>query len=169
MRAKLFGVNPTQYNAYRKRASEIATLALMPLRKLLFVHNTMATEEDIKIVLQFFKEPWFCLCPNSNLYIEKMVPNIKMLEKQTLNITIGTDSLASNTKLSILEELKTIALHFPEIPTTTLLKWGTENGAKFMGIDSNFGTLKVGSTPGINQLVCDSFDLKNVSKVIKIA
>lgn len=167
-RAKLFGVTPNHYSNIRKRPSEIAAKALTPDRKLLFVHNTMATKEDIETLTRTFDEAWFCLCPNSNLYIENRLPDIGMLQQQTQNITIGTDSLASNETLSILDELKTIAKRFPEIPSQTLLKWATQNGARFMGIEADFGTLEAGKRPGLNHIACEGFDLRSAEKVTKL-
>lgn len=167
-RAKLFGVTPTQYENFRKRPSEIARLALKNENKILFVHNTLSTLNDLEILQNYFPNSWYCLCPNSNLYIENQLPDITMLGQTTENITLGTDSLASNQKLSILEELITIAHHFPEIPTATLLQWATENGAKFMGIDNQFGTLEEGKTPGLNFIECENFDLKTAQKVVKL-
>lgn len=167
-RAKLFGVIPNHYSNVRKRPSEIAAMALTPDRKLLFVHNTMATKNDIEMLTRTFDKAWFCLCPNSNRYIENQLPDIEMLQQQTQNITIGTDSLASNETLSVLDELKTIANHFPEIPSQTLLKWATQNGARFMGIEANFGTLEVGKRPGLNHIACEGFDLRSAKKLTKI-
>lgn len=168
-RAELFGVTPDHYCNVRKRPSEIAILALKPNRKLLFVHNTMATSQDLKHLCNTFSDKaWFCLCPNSNLYIENRLPNVDLMLQHTQNITIGTDSLASNHKLSILKELTTIAHHFPKIPTTTLLQWATQNGAGFLGIEDQFGTLEVGKAPGLNQIVCDNFDLRSAEKVNKL-
>jgi aminodeoxyfutalosine deaminase len=168
-RAELFGVTPDHYCNIRKRPSEIAILALKPNRKLLFVHNTMATSEDLKHLCNTFSNnAWFCLCPNSNLYIENRLPNIELMLQHTQNITIGTDSLASNHKLSILKELITIAHHFPKIPTATLLQWATRNGAKFLDIEDKFGSLEVGKAPGLNHIVCDNFDLRSAEKVNKL-
>lgn len=168
-RAELFGVTPDHYCNVRKRPSEIAILALKPNRKLLFVHNTMATSEDLKHLCNTFSNnAWFCLCPNSNLYIENRLPNIDLMLHHTQNITIGTDSLASNHKLSILKELITIAHHFPKTPTATLLHWATLNGARFLGLEDQFGTLEVGKAPGLNHIVCEGFDLRNAEKVVKI-
>ena len=67
-----------------------------------------------------------------------------------MKCTIGTDSLASNYGLSLLDELKVIAKVFPEIPTTTLLEWATMNGAHFLGVEQRFGSFETGKKPGIN-------------------
>ena len=72
-----------------------------------------------------------------------------MLMKAKAQITLGTDSLASNHQLSIWEEIKTIQQRFPEIELETLLKWGTLNGAQYLGVQEKFGTLEKGKTPGV--------------------
>ena len=64
-------------------------------------------------------------------------------------IIVGTDSLASNHWLSILEELKTISNRYPQIDLNTLLEWSTLNGAKFLGIENRFGSFEKGKKPGI--------------------
>ena len=59
--------------------------------------------------------------------------------------------MASNYTLSILDELKTIIKHYPEIPLQTLLTWATKNGADFFDFEL-LGSFDAGKTPGINLL-----------------
>jgi cytosine/adenosine deaminase-related metal-dependent hydrolase len=73
-----------------------------------------------------------------------------MLMNSNCNIAIGTDSLASNHQLNILEELKTIQLSSNlDIPLSTLLQWATINGAKALQLDSLVGSFEKGKKPGI--------------------
>jgi cytosine/adenosine deaminase-related metal-dependent hydrolase len=66
------------------------------------------------------------------------------------NIVVGTDSLASNHQLDILEELKTIQLTNNLIfPLSTLLKWATINGARALKLDSLIGSFEKGKKPGV--------------------
>ena len=63
---------------------------------------------------------------------------------------IGTDSLASNQQLNMLEELKTIQLSTNSvIPLSILLQWATINGAKALQLDHLVGSFEKGKTPGI--------------------
>ena len=102
---------------------------------------------------------YWCLCPNSNLYIEGVLPPLKMLLDNGAEIVIGTDSLASNNRLSILEELKTLQQAFPELTVTRLVGWATINGARALGGDDQFGTIEVGKRPGL--LLLEGMDLVN--------
>jgi aminodeoxyfutalosine deaminase len=117
---------------------------------ILLVHNTFIREKDLLFLFSknLKNRIWFCLCPLANLYIEDRIPDIELLLKTGAQITIGTDSLASNYQLSVLEELKTIAIYQPEISTGELLHWATSNGAAFMKL-SHLGTFEIGKTPGI--------------------
>lgn len=118
--------------------------------KTLLVHNTFSNEKDIEVANFFNKEIFWCLCPNANLYIENSLPNLDLLLTKNCQITLGTDSLASNSTLSILEEINTLMKNYPKVELDKILKMATYNGAKFLGIDHQFGLIEKGKKPGIN-------------------
>ena len=147
---------------------------------ILLVHNTYTSKEDIQWAQQIIAnslsattekhkpEIYWCTCPNANLYIENTIPNYNFFIENNCVITIGTDSLASNTNLSILDELKTIRKYYPLIDTQTLLTWATKNGADCMEIEQ-FGTLDKGKKPGLNLLTNTSENKINQdTEVIKL-
>ena len=94
---------------------------------LILIHNTFVKHDHIK-KLKNRDGLYWCLCPNSNLRIEQKMPPVDMLAYEGCNIVIGTDSLSSNSSLSIIEELKTIQKHFPSFNLETLIGWATING-----------------------------------------
>ena len=116
----------------------------------MFVHNTFTTAEELKKTSEDFQNVFWCACPKANMYIENRLPDYNNWLQITDKVCIGTDSLASNNTLSILDEMKTIQSNFPEIKTETLINWATINGAKFLEIDSQFGSIEIGKQPGIN-------------------
>lgn len=117
------------------------------------VHNTFTNSSDIQFVqntaLANNQTAYFCLCPNANLYIENSLPNIELLRENNATITLGTDSLASNTSLNIIDEINTIQQHFPLIPLAEILQWATFNGAKALGMENELGSFKKDKKPGI--------------------
>jgi cytosine/adenosine deaminase-related metal-dependent hydrolase len=119
-------------------------------KKVLLVHNTESNPEDFQLALKKNPETFFCTCPNANHYIENKVPDYSAWKNYTDRICIGTDSLASNHQLSILEEMKTIQRHDASITTETLLQWGSLNGATFFGWENELGTIERGKKPGLN-------------------
>ena len=92
---------------------------------------------------------YFCLCPNANLYISGQLPDIKLLLRHGCDIVLGTDSLASNHQLDILEEMKTLQSHFPDLSTAALLQWATSNGARALQLDSMLGAFEPRKQPGV--------------------
>ncbi len=114
-------------------------------QKIISVHNTHISQHD----LDESREVTFCICINANLYIENALPPLPLLIKNKCPVVIGTDSYASNTQLNMVEEMKTIQQHFPNIDMATLLTWATSNGAETLGIMSNFGSFDKGKNPGI--------------------
>ena len=116
--------------------------------KVLLVHNTCSKANDIDQVETHFTNAYWCTCPKANWYIERALPNYDLWREKNLKITVGTDSLASNDTLSILEELKLIQKNFPHIPTEELLNWACENGAAFFGYN-DLGSFSNGNKPGV--------------------
>ena len=128
--------------------------------KILSVHNTYTPAKDIETVCKRELPVYWTLCPRANLYIENRIPDIYTLMQYTNNITIGTDSLASNNTLSVLDELITLHKHLPEIPLEKLINWGTLNGAIALNIDKEIGSFETGKTPGVNLIY--ELDLQNM-------
>ncbi|MBC7912674.1 MAG: amidohydrolase family protein [Pyrinomonadaceae bacterium] len=133
------------------RNSIQSIIPLIPLKqKTMLVHNTYTSLKDIYFILRSGKDITWCFCPNANLYIENRLPKIEMFQFHDFNITLGTDSLASNKSLCILSELKTLHSNFSSLSLTETIQWATINGADFLGIDSTFGSLEKGKKPGLN-------------------
>jgi cytosine/adenosine deaminase-related metal-dependent hydrolase len=126
---------------------------------LILVHNTFV---DRKIIHAVRERPnlYWCLCPNSNIYIENKVPPVNILIEEGCDIVIGTDSLASNNRLSIIEELITLQANFPAISINELVSWATLNGAKALGEEDKFGKIEIGMKPGL--LLLQNVDLVNM-------
>jgi cytosine/adenosine deaminase-related metal-dependent hydrolase len=126
---------------------------------LILVHNTFADRDTIRMIKERENVFW-CLCPNSNIYIENEIPPLNLFIEEGCEIVIGTDSLASNNKLNILEELKTLQLHFPSVSIEELVQWATANGAKALGEEGQFGKIEPGKKPGM--LLLQNIDLLNM-------
>lgn len=138
-------------------------------QKVMLVHNTYTSLKDISFVNRLDREVTWCFCPNANLYIENKLPKLDMFVHSGVNISLGTDSLASNDKLCMLSELKTISQHFPSISLDTSISWATLNGAKHFGIDHKFGSIELGKKPGLNLITeVDGLNLTEASAVKKL-
>jgi cytosine/adenosine deaminase-related metal-dependent hydrolase len=115
----------------------------------ILVHNSFTSAKDIQAVHAAMDNAFWCLCPNANQYIEQTMPPVELLRSQKANIVIGTDSYASNWSLSVLDELKTIQKHHPQIPLEEMLGWATINGARALQMDKHLGSFEKGKKPGV--------------------
>jgi cytosine/adenosine deaminase-related metal-dependent hydrolase len=132
---------------------------------LLLVHNTYTTAETVQHISQSGKNVFWCFCPKANLYIENRLPDLNLFQGMD-NCCIGTDSLASNESLHILEEIKTILRGFPSFTTEQLLKWATFNGAKALMMDGQLGSLEPGKKPGI--ILIENTNGKNLTSESRV-
>jgi len=138
--------------------------------KLLFVHNTYTTQEDIDFLksMGLLRQSYFCFCVKANLFIENQMPNLELFIRNECNMVIGTDSLASNDTLSILEELKVLHTAFPQVDLATLFSMATKNGADYFGWN-NFGSFSRGKKPGVIQITSAGNNFINGNaKVVRI-
>ncbi len=140
------------YHAAGMRPMDRVMQWLPHSNKCQLVHNVMATNAEIHTAVQMHPQLYWCVCYNANQYITGSVPPVYDLFMAGANITIGTDSLASNRQLSVLGELKAIHAMFPGTPFTEMVRWSTYNGARFLGLDHLCGSIKTGMKPGLLSL-----------------
>ncbi len=143
---------------WSNRQKSIDFLTDLKNQKMLLVHNTFAREEDML-------DQYYCTCPKANLYIEGVLPDYTIFNYEKL--CVGTDSLASNTSLSILEELFIIQEN-SNYCLDTLLRIGSRNGAEALGFNT-LGTFKVGKKPGVILIEkLKNLKIQETSKVKKL-
>ena len=158
------GLDVSFFKGTGRRSLESYLPAFYRNQHLILVHNVATREEDVlaaKRVAAAGGGPaastgptggptlFYCLCPNANEYISGQLPDVEMLIRNQCTIVLGTDSLASNHQLSILEEMKTLQRAFPRLGIAELLQWATSNGAKALQLDGVLGSFEKGKQPGV--------------------
>jgi cytosine/adenosine deaminase-related metal-dependent hydrolase len=116
---------------------------------ILLVHNVCLKQGDVDALKKVMKNPYFAICPLSNIFIHNALPPIGLMRENGLAIALGTDSLSSNDDLDMMKELVCLHHNFPEVPMQELLVWASLNGARFLGKDNELGTLTPGKHPGV--------------------
>lgn len=120
--------------------------------RLILVHNTMAQPEDIARAASR-PNTWWCFCPRANRYITGRLPRLEHWfdrpEPLDGRMLIGTDSLASNARLSVHAELQELAAAYPDLPAAQLLRWACGNGAEAFGWSAELGAIEAGRSPGL--------------------
>lgn len=138
------GFRPDFISLYDSPAERI--VALVPSnRKILLVHNTLIGQDEISILKEHFGDNvTFVLCPRSNRYITGLTPPAELLRRNKVRVAVGTDSLASNHSLSVIDELKALG----GIPLEESLRWATIGGAEALGLQGSLGSFEKGKRPG---------------------
>lgn len=164
-----FGIDISHFKPQARNSLQSMIPLLTNKQKILLVHNTYTNLKDIYFLKRFDRNIHWCFCPNANLYIEDNLPKVELFLGQGYNITLGTDSLASNNDLCILSEMRVLQQKHPVLTTAQLLEWGSLNGAKYFGIDDEKGTIQAGMTPGLNLITgLDGLRLTPDSKVKRL-
>ncbi len=85
------------------------------------------------------------LCPRSNDRLDVGIAPAKRLKKAGIPLALGTDSLASNDSLSLLDEARFLFQQFPDVFSyDDVLRMITLNGARVLGVEGQAGSLEVG-------------------------
>jgi aminodeoxyfutalosine deaminase len=115
-------------------------------RSPLLVHMTIADEAEIAMASRASAP--VVLCPRSNLHITGRLPNVAAMINAGVCLALGTDSFASNTSLSLWDEMATLAKCFPDVDCAHWLRAATHGGA--FALDRPWlGSISVGQKPGL--------------------
>lgn len=114
---------------------------------MLCVHLTDARPDEIALLAETGAR--VVLCPRSNLHIEVKLPPLLEMRKAGLRPGLGTDSLASNASLDVLDEARALGERFPSVAPRSLLAMATSGGADALGLSARVGRLRPGLSPGV--------------------
>ena len=119
----------------------------------LLIHGNYVSDEEVAIIQSSGASVAFC--PGSHRFFGHTNHPVRRYLDAGINIGIGTDSLASNDSLSVLDELKILCANHTLTPQTssgnsrldacaihqTLISMATVNGAKALGLELQTGKL----------------------------
>jgi cytosine/adenosine deaminase-related metal-dependent hydrolase len=115
-------------------------------------------------------------CPRTHAAFGHAPHPFREFMARGIRVALGTDSLASNPDLSILNEMRFLHEHHPDLPADVILRMGTLAGAEALGWAKECGSLEVGKSADLVVLPLedceaqDSHDLwleseKNISQL----
>jgi len=86
-----------------------------------------------------------CKCPRSNAFFRRTDGSLQRLLDAGVCVALGTDSLASNDTLSMLDEMQFFKRQHPELHWETIFDMATANGAR--ALDMPHGGVLAGGLP----------------------
>lgn len=83
-------------------------------------------------------------CPRSGQYFQHSPFALERLRGLGFNICLGTDSLASNSSLSLFSEMRAVRTLHPSLPAREILEMATVNGARALHQEQALGKIRAG-------------------------
>ena len=107
-------------------------------------HANYVTDEDIDIIAESGASVAYC--PRTHTAFDHAPHRFREMIARGVNVCVGTDSLASNPSLSVLDELRFLRRHHPDVSADRILAMGTLHGAAALGFAREAGSLVVGKS-----------------------
>src|SRR5437773_2565372 len=109
----------------------------------IFVHINELTEEDFACLEN---GPRFHIahCPRSSRYFRHRPFALGRLAELGFNVCLGTDSLASNSSLSLFAEMQSVQEAHPDFASERILEMVTVNGARALDQETALGKIRPG-------------------------
>ena len=111
-------------------------------RRCLLAHANYVSDADLELIAQ--SDASVAYCPRTHAAFSHAPHHFRDMLQAGINVCIGTDSLASNPSLSILEELRFLRRRQPDFAPDELLKLGTINGARALHCAAEVGSITAG-------------------------
>ncbi len=108
------------------------------------IHCNYLTKKDLDIICK--KKANITICPTSNLILNNKLPDLKKMFAKKINISIGTDGLATNNSASLLNSASVTKLAYPSLKLSPkkLFNMITKNPAKTL-LHKKTGRIKEGT------------------------
>ncbi len=126
----------------------------------ILIHCNYLTDDEIEIIEKTKSNVVFC--PRSHEYFLHKDHPFSTLKDKGINIALGSDSLASNDTLSILDEMKFVRTCYPGLEPNYIFRMGTIAGAVALKMDDCIGQLHPGYNADIAVIEFENRGISNV-------
>lgn len=128
--------------------------------KTLCVHCVHLTSKEIDLLAK--RKAKVCLCPGSNRYLGVGKAYLNKFIERGLLPALGTDSLASNQRLSIWREMAILREDHPDVLPETIFRMATLAGAEGLGYEQILGALAPGKKATFLAVSCPKDQGKDI-------
>ncbi len=119
----------------------LATLGVLD-RPALLIHCNYLNSEAMSLILASRSSVIYC--PRSHAFFGHEAHPVRQLLDLGINVALGTDSLASNSTLSMLDEMRFLFSNRKDLKCDEIIRMATLNGATALNLGSTLGRLKTG-------------------------
>lgn len=140
------------------RPVELAKRTGLLGRRTMIAHANYVTDADINRIAAGSASVAYC--PRTHRAFEHTPHRFRDMLAAGINVCVGTDSLASNPSLSILDELRFLRREHADLTADEIIALGTLRGARALGFADVAGSLTVGK---MADLAIISLDASNAA------
>jgi cytosine/adenosine deaminase-related metal-dependent hydrolase len=133
----------------------VGRLGVASLSHWLLVHLNELSESDFDLLGRLPKKFSVIHCPRSHEYFGHSSFQFHKLRELGFNICLGTDSLASNSDLSLFAEMRAFQKEFPDVSAKEIFKMVTVNGARGLRQEKSLGQIRSGSSADLIAVPCE--------------
>ena len=120
----------------------------------LLVHLNEIVMDDLEKLLRHETQPHIVHCPRSREYFNHSPFKSGKFRKLGFNVCLGTDSLASNSDLSLFAEMRAFQRHRPKVPPREILEMVTINAARALQRENELGRIRRSFRADLISLPC---------------
>jgi cytosine/adenosine deaminase-related metal-dependent hydrolase len=120
----------------------------------LIIHGNYLTDAELDFVAAHAERMSIVFCPRTHAYFRHEAYRLDQMIERGINVAVGTDSLASNPDLNVIDELRLIQSSFTGLSPDAVLRMGTINGATALGIADDYGSLTPGKRAAVSMIDC---------------
>ncbi len=113
-------------------------------KRTVVAHANYVTDEDIGLIARGGASVAYC--PRTHHAFGHPPHRFRDMLAAGVNVCLGTDSLASNPSLSILDELRFLRREHPDWSPDEILAMGTSRGARALGFAKTTGSISAGKS-----------------------
>lgn len=161
--------NEECYKRYKMSPTEVFDKAGIFKHKTIAAHGIYLSDSDLDIIKE--NNVTIVHNPASNLKLSSGFLDLSRLIDKGINVALGTDSSASNNKLSILREMELAGLlsklySSRNVEAYEILKMATINGARALGLGDKIGSIKEGKLADLILINLDNMNHKPNNNLI---
>lgn len=124
----------------------------------LVIHGNYLDDEEIKFLASHAERMTTIYCPRTHAYFGHPPHPLEKLLAAGAAVAVGTDGRCTNPDLDLRTELQFIVRTYPSLRPERIVRLGTIDGARALGLDREVGSLAVGKRADFVALRVPAFD-----------
>ncbi len=117
---------------------------LASAHRALVIHGGCLDDDELGFLAENAARMAVVCCPRTHAWFQRPCYPLEQMLAAGVRVVLGTDGRGSSPDLSLLSEMRCVAQRHPSIPLSRILRMGTIDGARALGLDGEVGSLEPG-------------------------